>query len=204
MELVTQDIQHLTLQNEENTQFIQRFSKLNLDNLKLENESNILVGHIFLHTRLVKVNNPDKKYFIAVSDYYTDKKRNYIYPLSCKLNLAPEKIINNPKKYWHKYLKDNFSFTKKILDGTEIFQVHLQNNVVIYLVCVSTLTKKIKEMKKTSVLHFYTDPTTGFNIKNLYNQITSEHFNSLNKRFFFFYNNIKVFLKEKNFLQAIN
>ena len=204
MELVTQEIQNLKLENEVNTRFIQKFSKLGLDSLNLEDKSKILVGHIFLRTRLTEVNDPNRKYFIAVSDYYTDKKINRIYPLSCKLNIAPYKTIENPLKYWYKYLKDNYSFTKKILDETSIYQVHLQDNVVIYLICIPILTKKIKELKKTSVLHFYTDPYTGFDIKSLYKQITSENFNSLQKKFFFFYNNIKVFLKERSFLEAIN
>ena len=59
-------------------------------------------------------------------------------------------------------------------------------------------------MKKTSVLHLYTDPTTGFDIENLYKQIISANFSSLNKKFYFFYNNIKVFLRERIFLEAIN
>jgi hypothetical protein len=204
MELVTQEIQNLKLENEVNTRFIQRFSKLGLNSLNLEDKDKILVGHIFLHTRLTEVNDPNKKYYIAISDYFTEKKVNRTYPLSGKLSIAPYKTIKSPLKYWYKYLKENYSFTKKILDETNIYQVHLQDNVVIYLICIPVLTKKIKELKKTSVLHFYTNPYTGFDIKSLYKQIRSEHFNSLNKKFFFFYNNIKVFLKEKVFLEAIN
>jgi hypothetical protein len=204
MELVTQGIQKLNLENEVNTQFIQKFSKLGLKSLDLQEKEKILVGHIFLHTKLVKVRNTDKKYYIAVSEYYTEKKKNRIYPLSNKLNICQAKVLNNPLKYWYKYLKENYSFTKKILDETKIYQSHIQDNIVIYLIYTPILTKKIKEMKKTSVLHFYTDPTTGFDIENLYKQIISANFSSLNKKFYFFYNNIKVSLKERDFLEAIN
>ncbi len=75
MELVTQEIQNLTLQNEVNTKFIQKFSKLGLNSLELQEKERILVGHIFLHTKLVKVRNTDKKYYVAVSEYYTEKKK---------------------------------------------------------------------------------------------------------------------------------
>jgi hypothetical protein len=204
MELVTQEIQNLTLQNEVNTKFIQSFSRLGLNTLNLDENNKVLVGHIFLHTKLVKVRNTDKKYYIAVSEYYTEKKRNRIYPLSNQMKLCPMKTLENPKKYWYKYLKENYSFTKKILDETKIFQAHIQDNIVIYLIYTPILTKKIKEMKKTSVLHLYTDPTTGFDIENLYKQIISANFSSLNKKFYFFYNNIKVFLRERIFLEAIN
>lgn len=204
MELVTQEIQNLTLQNEVNTKFIQSFSRLGLNTLNLDENKKVLVGHIFLHTKLVKVRNTDRKYYIAVSEYFTEKKRNRIYPLSNQLRLCPMKIVENPKKYWFKYLKENYSFTKKILDEINIYQVYLQDNIVIYLIHTPILTKKIKEMKKTDVMHFYTNPYTGFDIQNLYNQISTEKFNGLNKKFFFFYNNIKVFLRERTFLEAIH
>ena len=204
MEIVTQEIQNLTLQNEVNTKFIQKFSKLGLNSPELQEKERILVGHIFLHTKLVKVRNIDKKYYIAVSEYYTEKKKNRLYPLSNQLNICQAKILNNPLKYWYKYLKENYSFTKKLLDETKIYQAHIQDNIVIYLIYTPILTKKIKEMKKTSVLHFYTDPTTGFNIENLYKQIISANFNNLNKKFYFFYNNIKASLKEKDLLVSIN
>ena len=61
MELVTQEIHNLSLDNTINTRFIQKFSKLNLNHLNLEENDNILMGHVFLQTSILPINNYDKQ-----------------------------------------------------------------------------------------------------------------------------------------------
>jgi hypothetical protein len=203
MELVTREIQNLTLEPPINNSFIQHFSKLNLNNLKLDENKKMLVGHVFFQTQLLAVNNLNKKYYIALTNYYTEKKKSKIYPLSNKLNLLSEKGIKNPKKYYHKILKDNYSFTKALLDKVEIYEAFLEDNIVIYLISLPHITKKIKDLKFTNSFHLYTNPNTGFNLEELYKQIANESINGLNKKFYFFYNNIKIKLSEKVLLKAI-
>jgi hypothetical protein len=203
MELVTREIHNLSLDNTINTRFIQKFSKLNLNHLNLEENDNILMGHVFLQTSILPINNYDKQLYIAISNYFTEKKNNKLYPFSNKLILTSKKILNNPNTYWNKILKDNYSFTKKLIDKVKIYQVHLQDNIVIYLINIPTLTKKIKELKKTNVIHLYSNPNTGLDIDDLYKQVLQLSINSLNNKFYFFYNNIKVVLKERNIIEGI-
>jgi hypothetical protein len=203
MELVTQEIQNLTLKPSVNNSFIQHFSKLNLNSLKLDENKKMLVGHVFFQTKLIAVNNLNKKYYIALTNYYTEKKKSNIYPLSNKLNLLSEKTLKNPRKYYHKILKDNYSFTKTLLDKVEIYEAFQEDNIVIYLISLPHITKKIKELKFTDVIHLYTNPHTGYNLEELYKQIVSEGINGLNKKFYFFYNNIKIKINEKVLLKAI-
>ena len=55
----------------------------------------------------------------------------------------------------------------------------------------------------TRVLHSYSDPYNVNEIEQLYPQIVMSRLSSLNKRFFFFYDNIKISIKEKNILEKI-
>ena len=79
MELVTREIHNLSLDNTINTRFIQKFSKLNLNHLNLEENDNILMGHVFLQTSILPINNYDKQFYIAISNYFTEKKNNKLF-----------------------------------------------------------------------------------------------------------------------------
>jgi hypothetical protein len=203
MELVTQEIHNLTLEPSINNSFIQHFSKLNLNSLNLNENKKMLVGHVFFQTKLLAVNNLNKKYYVSLTNYYTEKKKSKIYPLSNKLNLLSDKVIKNPRKYYHKILKDNYSFTKTLLDKVKIYKTFMEDNIVIYLISLPNITKKIKDLKFTDSFHLYTNPKTGFNLEELYKQIVNEAINVLNKKFYFFYNNIKIKLNERVLLKAI-
>lgn len=203
MEIVTQEIHNLKIDSHVNRSFIQSFSRLNLNNLKLADNNKILVGHVFFQTKLVPVTNLDKKYYLAITNYFTENKKTRLYPLSNKLSLLSEKILNNPRKYWLKNLKDNYSFTKALLDKVKIYQVFLEDNIVIYLISLPQITKKIKDLKKTDTIHLYTNPNTGFNLEELYKQITNTTINNLGKKFHFFYQNIKITIKERQILEGI-
>lgn len=203
MELVTQEIQNLSLDNSISNSFIQSFSRLGLNGLKLDENNKFLVGHVFFQTRLVPVKNLEKKFFLAVTDYYTEKKSSKLYPISNKLNLLSGKTIKNPKKYWNKILKENYSFTKPLLDKVQIYETYLEKNIIIYFISISHTTKKIKDLKKTEVIHLYTNPKTGFNIVELYKQVRNESINCLNKKFYFFYQNIKIKIGERNLLESV-
>jgi hypothetical protein len=203
MEIVTQEIHNLKIDSHVNRSFIQSFSRLNLNNLKLDDNKKILVGHVFFQTKLVPVTNLDKKYYLAITNYFTENKKTRLYPLSNKLSLLSEKILNNPRKYWIKILKDNYSFTKALLDKVKIYQVFLEDNIVIYLISLPQITKKIKDLKKTDTIHLYTNPNTGFNLEELYKQITNTTINNLGKKFHFFYQNIKIIIKERKILEGI-
>tara|TARA_B110000483_G_C18072710_1_gene494714 strand:- start:387 stop:1001 length:615 start_codon:yes stop_codon:yes gene_type:complete len=203
MELVTQEIHNLKIDNSVNRSFIQDFSRLNLNTLKLDENDKILVGHVFFQMNLMNITDFEKQYFLSITNYFTEKKNTRLYPFSNKLILQPKKILNNPRKYWLKILKDNYSFTKVLLDKVKIYQVFIEDNIVIYLISLEGITKKIKELKKTETIHLYTNPNTGYNLEELYKQITTNSINNLNKKFYFFYQNIKITINEKQMLEEI-
>ena len=204
MELVNRELHNLKIDSPINRSFIQSFSKLNLNNLNLEESDKILVGHVFMQTNLLRVNNFDKKYYMTITNYFTEKKNSRIYPLSNKLSLQSNKILNNPRKYWTKILKDKYSFTKTLLDNVKIYQVFFEDNIVIYLISLCGITKKIKELKKTEGIHLYNDPNTGYNLEYLYMQVINNSINMLSKKFYFFYENIKIKIKESQLLEGIS
>ena len=103
-----------------------------------------------------------------------------------------------------KILRTKFDMTKTEIDKCQIFEVYNCNNVKIYGVNISKINKKHKNMKITRVLHMYSDPYINKDVISLYPQVISTNFNSLKKRFFFFYKNIKVNLKEKYILEQVN
>ena len=126
-----------------------------------------------------------KSLFMAVITYLTDKK--YIHPfqyfdVTRKLSQKPEKIF-----------KTKYNLTKQELDKCQLFEIYNLDNIKIYAVNIPKISKKLKEMKLTKVIHMYSDPYT-----KSYTTLSTNiiHKVVLNKRFFFFYNNIKVNLKE--------
>ena len=199
MELLTQEIYNLKIKPSDND-FIHSFSKLELSNLNLKPEKNILVGFLLFRTNFLPINNYDKKLYIATTTYLTDKKYKMIYPLSIDMDLVTEKDSMKPEKI----LKRKFEMTKTEIDKSQIFEVYNCNNVKIFGVNISKINKKQKTMKLTKVLHMYSDPYITQDVVSLYPQVISTNFNSLSKRFFFFYKNIKVNLKEKYILEQMN
>ena len=101
-------------------------------------------------------------------------------------------------------MKDKYSFTKTLLDNVKIYQVFFEDNIVIYLISLGGITKKIKELKKTEGIHLYNDPNTGYNLEYLYMQVINNSINMLSKKFYFFYENIKIKIKESQLLEGIS
>ncbi len=75
MELVNQELHNLKIDSPINRSFIQSFSKLNLNSLNLQESDKILVGHVFMQTNLLRVNNFNKKYYMTITNYFTEKKK---------------------------------------------------------------------------------------------------------------------------------
>ena len=203
MERLTQDIHNLKIIPTKNPSFIQKFSQLNLQNLSLEEDDNILVGCLFFHTNVKEVINLQKKYFLALTTYFTENKYNKIYPLYSNLHLEKRKNLKNPQSYFKKILKENYRISKLNLENSHIFEVYNTNGIIIYGINIPIQKKKVKELKQTKIFHFYKDPYSNKNIQELYTQILSTNMNFLDRKFYFFYNNIKVTIKEKIFLEKI-
>tara|TARA_B100000795_G_C22613235_1_gene365926 strand:- start:136 stop:744 length:609 start_codon:yes stop_codon:yes gene_type:complete len=201
MEQLSDEIHNLTISTGKN--FIQKFSQMNLKKLNLEDDHNILVGHLIFHTNVYNVTNLKKKYFLALTTYFTEKKNNMIYPLSSNLILVKKTSLNKPLKYFNKILKEKYSFTKSNIENVTIFEVYNKDGIIIYGINIPILKKKVKELKNTRIIHLYKDPYTTHSLKELYIQVLSNHMNSLDRRFYFFYNNIKITIKEKLFLEKL-
>lgn len=199
MELLTKEIYNLRLNPEDNG-FIYNFSRLELSNLNLKPEKKVLVGFLIFNSYILPVNNCKKSLFMAVTTYLTDKKYKYIYPFSINMDVVTEKLSQKPEKIF----KTKYNLTKQELDKIQLFEIYNLDNIKIYAVNVPKISKKLKEMKLTKVIHMYSDPFIQKDVTQLYPQILSTNFSGLNKRFFFFYNNIKVSLKEKHILERIN
>ena len=198
MELLNEEIHNLRISPREDD-YIYRFSKLQLDNLELQSNKKIIVGfHIFKTTPL-PINNYDKKYYITVTDYLTEKKFKHIYPFNNTMDIATARSIKNPSKLF----KEKYDLTKKEASSCKIFEVYNSKNVVIFGVNIPRIFKKLKNMKITKTLHMYSNPYCDKNIESIYSDIVSTKFSGLNKRFFFFYDNIKISLKEKHIMERI-
>ena len=195
MELLSKEVFDLKI-SPKNDEYIHQFSKLSLDNLNLKSNKKNLVGFLFFKTEIVPINNYNKQFYLAVTKYFTENNYKYIYPLNINLNLDSSQNIS-------KLLKKKFDFTKKEFDKCKIFKIYEFDNICIYAINIPKIFKKIKELKITRVLHSYSDPYNVNEIEQLYPQIVMSRLSSLNKRFFFFYDNIKISIKEKNILEKI-
>ena len=207
MERLSDEIYKLKISKSVNPEFIQDFSKINLNDLNLKEDDTILVGQVIFHTHICYVNNYKKKYFMSITNYFTEKTSTSIYPLQSKLNLVKSKVKDNPKKYFSKILKDQYGYVKINLETVQIFEIFNQNNVVIYAINIPTVKKKLKELKITKKIHLYTNPylkelSTPI-LSNLFTQVLSTSINLLDRRFYFFYNKIKIAIKERIILEKI-
>lgn len=199
MELLSEEIFNLKLKPNSND-FIQKFSELSLDNLGLEQE--VLIGQIYFTTHIQPVINPEKKYFIAVTSYVTEKNFKMLFPFNVNLKKKSTKATQNPKKYYSKILRENYGFTKKNTEEIQIFEFYNHNNIIIYGVNVPCL-KKLRDLKVTKCLHFYSEPEFTTDLKELYSQVLVTKLNGLKKRFNFMYDNIRISLKEKHIIERI-
>jgi hypothetical protein len=207
MERLSNEIYKLQISKSLTPEIIQEFSKINLNTLNLKEDENILVGQLFFHTHICSVNNYKKKYFMSITNYFTGKVKTPIYPLQSNLNLVKSKVKDNPKKYFRKMLKDQYGYLKINLETMQIFEIFNQNNVVIYAINIPTVKKKLKELKITKMIHLYTNPylkeLSKPVLSNLFSQVLSISVNSLDRRFYFFYNKIKIAIKERHILEKI-
>ena len=199
MELLTEEIYNLKIDKSDND-YIHKFSQLRLNELDLEPQKNCLVGFLFFKTSILPINNYDKKYFMTVTNYFTEHKYKIIYPFYNSLELTNAKNSKNPKKL----IKSKYELKKSDLDKIKIYEVYNVNNIIIYAVNTTKLFKFLKDMKNHKAIHLYSDPNANQKIESIYSDIITTNFNQLNKRFFFFYNNIKISLKEKHILERIN
>ena len=198
MELLSEEIYNLRISPREDD-FIYRFSKINLDELDLETNKNILVGFHIFKTNILPIKNLDKKYYMTVTNYFTEKNYKQIYPFNSTLTLTTLKATKNPMKIF----KEKYGLTKTDISKCQIYEVYNSKNVIIYSVNIPKIFKNMKKMKITKNIHIYSNPYGEKTIENMYQDIVSTKFSSLNKRFFFFYENIKINLKEKHILERI-
>ncbi len=70
-----------------------------------------------------------------------------------------------------------------------------KKNINIIGININKDLKNIK-VKKTKVFHFYKDPNITDEIKDIYQNVLNTDMNRLSNRFYFFYNNIKMAIKE--------
>lgn len=199
MELLTEEIYNLKIDKSDND-YIHKFSQLRLNELDLEPQKNCLVGFLFFKTSILPVKDYNKKYFMTVTNYFTEHKYKIIYPFYNSLELTSTKNSKNPKKL----IKTKYGLKNSEIDKINLYEVYNVNNIIIYAVNTPKLFKFMKEMKHHKAIHLYSDPNSNQEIESVYSDIISTGFNRLNKRFFFFYNNIKISLKEKHILERIN
>ena len=77
------------------------FLKLRLDELDLETNKNILVGFHIFKTNILPIRNYDKKYYMTVTNYFTEKNYKQIYPFNY-VELTTLKATKNPMKIFKK------------------------------------------------------------------------------------------------------
>ena len=134
---------------------------------------------------------------MTVTNYFTEKNYKQIYPFNSTLTLTTLKATKNPMKIF----KEKYGLTKTDISKCQIYEVYNSKNVFIYSVNIPKIFKNMKKMKITKNIHIYSNPYGEKTIENMYQDIVSTKFSSLNKRFFFFYENIKINLKENIFLK---
>ena len=198
MELLSEEIYNLRISPREDD-FIYRFSKINLDELNLETNKNTLVGFHIFRTNILPIKNYDKRYYMAVTNYLTERNYKQIYPFNNSLTLTTLKAAKNPMKLF----KEKYGLTKTDISKCQIFEVYNSKNVIIYSVNIPKIFKNMRKMKITKNIHLYSNPFGEKTIVDVYQDIVSTKFSSLNKRFFFFYDNLKISLKEKHILERI-
>ena len=198
MELISDELKKLKISKHNPESFIQKFSELTLDKMDLDEQNNILFGVIIFGTKKIKINNFNKKYYMIVTNYYTEHKFKNIYPLSIDLNLINKNKLNNKDSYIKDYLIKKFKYT---LDYTE-FEILNNKNVVILGININKNLPETKKIKKTRIIHFYKNPEIIDNNIDLYKQVIQTDFNKLKKKFYFFYKKIKVCLREENIIKS--
>lgn len=203
MELLSHDLIKLQIDNTISNDFIQKFSKLELNNLNLDQNKKILIGHIFIKTNIVPINNYSKELFMSSTSYITEKNFKLVYPLNSNMELVSSNSLKNPLKYFAKIFKEKYGFTKKFLDNMKVTEIYNYNNIIIYAINISSI-QKFKKHKITNTIHLYTDPERNDSLTELYSQIIEPGRNNLSKRFYFFYENLKVSIKERHILERIS
>jgi hypothetical protein len=198
MELLSDEIYNLRISPSQDD-YIYKFSKLNLDELELESNKKVLVGFHIFRTNMLPIENYDKRYYIAVTNYFTEKNYKHIYPFHNTLSLTTLKATKNPMKLF----KEKYELTKTDISKCQIYEVFNSQNIIIYSVNIPKIFKNIKKMKITKNIHLYSNPFGEKTIENIYQDIISTKFSTLNKRFFFFHDNVKISLKEKHILERI-
>lgn len=198
MELISAKIKKLQISEYNPDEIIQRFSKLNIKKLELEKEENILLGILIFKTKKFKINNYNKKYYLVSTNYYTDNIYTNIYPLSVNLNLVKSNELNKMDSYLKILLKKKFKYNL----GFNYFEIYKKKNINIIGININKDLKNIK-VKKTKIFHFYKDPNITDKIKDIYQNILNTNMNSLSNRFYFFYKNIKMAIKEDLIIRNI-
>ena len=196
MDKLENGIKKISLNDISYDNFIQNFSKLNLNELKLNDNKELLVGYLPFKIKKPKIYDKNKQYLLSHISIFSQKKEHPLFKKNCfieKIKVETNNIEQTLETNIKLFLKKVFKINNKKVKYWELIQ---KSNILILAIDLSNYKniKNIedKNIKEHKIINMYEG--TNKDYKNIFESISNIKLNR-NYLINFIYEKIRVSIR---------